>query len=76
MGRVDAEQVLELAPVDDQDPVEAFAPQRADPALGIGVGVRSPDWRSDDLDAFTTEDLVEAAAELPISIVPTWLWGL
>src|SRR6266536_333737 len=51
MRRVDAEHALELAPVDDQDPVEALAPQRADPALGIGVGVWGSDWRPDDREA-------------------------
>jgi hypothetical protein len=50
MGRVDAEHLLELAPVDDQDPVEALARQRADPALGIGVGVRDSDRRPDDVE--------------------------
>jgi hypothetical protein len=35
---VDSEDALELATVDDQDPVEALAPDRADEALGVGVG--------------------------------------
>src|SRR6266487_988407 len=69
MRRVDAEHALELAPVDDQDPVEALAPQRADPALGIGVGDWGSDWRPDDRDAFATEDLVEGAAELAVAVV-------
>jgi hypothetical protein len=34
MGGVNAEHVLKLAAVDDQDQVEALAPERADPALG------------------------------------------
>jgi hypothetical protein len=37
MVDVDAEHLLELAPPDDQDPVEAVAPDGADPALGERV---------------------------------------
>ena len=46
VGGVEAEHVLEVAAVDDQDPVEAFAAEGADPTLGIGfafgarIGVR------------------------------------
>ena len=40
VGGVDAEHVRELVAVDDQDPVEALAPEGADPALGIRVCVR------------------------------------
>src|SRR5918994_350552 len=76
MGRVDAEHVLELAAVDDQDPVEAFASRRADPALGVGIGVRGSDRRSDDRDAFATEDLVEAAAEFAVAVVKQEAEGL
>jgi hypothetical protein len=40
MGGVDAEHVLEVAAVHDQDPVEALATEGADPTLGAGVRVR------------------------------------
>jgi hypothetical protein len=43
MGGVDAQHLLEMAAVDNQDPVEALAAQGADPTLGIGVRV----WGSD-----------------------------
>src|SRR5215210_943090 len=59
-----------------RDPVEAFAPQRADPALGIGVGVRGSDRRPDDRDAFATEDLIEAAAEFAVAVVEQEAEGL
>ena len=37
---VDAEHLLELSPTDDQDPVEAVASYRADPALSERLGKR------------------------------------
>jgi hypothetical protein len=40
---VDAEDMGELAPPEDEEPVEAFAAHGADPALHVGVRV----WRSD-----------------------------
>src|SRR5947208_3776090 len=66
---VDAEDVLELAATEDQEPVEALPAHAADPAFGVGVRVRRLDRRSDDLDAFTAEDAVEGAAELRVPIV-------
>src|SRR2546425_10246238 len=54
---------------EDQDPIEAFAPQRSDEALGVRVGPRRPNRRSDDLDALASEDLVEHAGELCVAIV-------
>jgi hypothetical protein len=76
MGGVNAEHALELAAVDDQDPVEALAPERADPALGVGVGVWRSDRRADDRHAFAAEDLVEAAAELAVAVVEEEAEGL
>ena len=66
---VDAEHVVEVAAVEDQQPVEALAADAADPALGVGVRVRRPHRRADDRDAFAAEDVVEAAAELAVAIV-------
>jgi hypothetical protein len=66
---VAAEHVLELAAADDEDPVEAVGANRAHPALGEGVCVRSLNWRADHLDAFRPEDLVERAAELRVAIM-------
>jgi len=48
---VDAEDVLELAATEDQEPVDALPAHAADPAFGVGVRVRRLDGRSDDLDA-------------------------
>jgi hypothetical protein len=58
MGGVDAEHLLEAA-VDDQDPVEAFAAEGGDPALGVRIRIRSSDGRPDDPHAVAAEDLVE-----------------
>ena len=54
-----AQDALELAPAQDQQPVEALLAQRADEALGVRVGVRRPERRPDDLDPLGPEDLVE-----------------
>jgi hypothetical protein len=64
MGGVDVEHMLELAAVDDQDPVEALSPECADPTLGVRVRVRRLERRSDDLHSLAADDLVEGAAEL------------
>ena len=42
MVDIDAEQLLKLSPTDDHDPVEAVAPDGADPALGERVCLRRP----------------------------------
>ena len=39
VGGVEADHVLEVAAVDDQDPVQALAAEGADPTLGVGVRV-------------------------------------
>ncbi len=66
---VDTEHVPELSPADDQDQVEAVAPDCADPPLGERVRLRGPERCADDLEAFVSEDRVEAAAELAVAIV-------
>jgi hypothetical protein len=66
---VDAEHLLEVSPADDQDPVEAFAADGADPALGERVRLRGAKRRADDLDALASENLVEDFAELAVAIV-------
>src|SRR5512132_713212 len=66
---VDPKHVLELSLADDQDPVEAVAPDRPDPALGERVRSRRAKRRADDLDCLASEDLVEGAAELAVAVV-------
>jgi hypothetical protein len=69
VARVDAEDVLELAAADDQQPVEALAANAADPALDVGVRVRRPNRRPHDPDTFAGEDRIERRGELGISVV-------
>jgi hypothetical protein len=46
MDRVAAEYVLEVAATDDQQPVEKLGADRADEALGVGVGLWVRGWAS------------------------------
>jgi hypothetical protein len=65
---VDTEHLLKLSPTDAQDP-EAIASDSADPALGEYVRLRCANRRSEDLDAFASEHVIEDGAELAVSIV-------
>ena len=58
----------EVAAAEDEDPVEALAADRSDPALGVGPRLRRADGSLDDADSFRTEDLVEVAGELTLAI--------
>src|SRR5664280_1570010 len=44
---VGPERLVEMPPTEDERPVEALGPHRLDHALGVRVGVRGPDRRSD-----------------------------
>jgi hypothetical protein len=66
---IDAEDALELPAAGDQEPVEAVAADGADPAFGERVRPRRPKRGADDLDALASEDVVEGAAELAVTIV-------
>jgi hypothetical protein len=66
---VDAEDVLELAAAEDQEPVEALPPDASDPAFRVRARVRCLDRRPDDLDALAAEDAVDGAAELRVAVV-------
>src|SRR3954452_7361204 len=75
MVDVDAEDVLELAAAEDQQPVEAFATYGADPALDVHVRVRRLDGRTDDLDSIARKESVECRRELRVAIIdqePHW----
>jgi hypothetical protein len=52
----------------DQEMVEAFAAQRADPALGDRVGPRRLDWGAEDADAGASEDRVDGGGELAVPV--------
>ena len=66
---VDAEDVLELATADDQQPVEALAADAADPALHVSVRIRRPDRCADDLDLRARNERVERTWELGVAVV-------
>ena len=59
---------FELALVPDESAVEEFAADRADPALGEGVGHRCADGCLEDLEALGSKDLVEGVDELAASV--------
>jgi len=63
----DPEHALEMAPILDQQPVEAFGADGADEALRDRVRLRCADGCSDDLDALACEDGVEVARELAVA---------
>src|SRR5664280_128668 len=59
---------IEVPPTEDERPVEALGPDRLDYALGVRVGVRSPDRRADHPGTFRANDLVEPSAELRVPV--------
>jgi hypothetical protein len=65
---VDAQDALEVAAVEDEQPVEAFAAGGSDEALGDGVCLRRPRWRLDDADASAAARLVERAGVLAVAV--------
>jgi hypothetical protein len=59
--------MLEMAPVEDQQPVEAFRADGSNEPLGDRVRLRCAHRRRDDPDAVAAEDLVEGAAVLRVA---------
>ena len=55
---VDAQDAVELALSDDQQPVQAFGPCGPHEAFAVRVGLRRAKRRLDNVDAFRAEDLV------------------
>jgi hypothetical protein len=66
---VDAENELELAAADDQQPVETLAANAADPAVHLRVRVRRSHRRTNDLDAASRHECVERAWEVRVAVV-------
>jgi hypothetical protein len=58
MTGVDPKHVLELAPAEDEQAVEALATHAADPTLGVGVRVRRLHGCADHSDSFALEDVI------------------
>jgi len=61
---VDAQHALELSSARDQQPIEAVAADRADPAFGEGVRVGCPIRGADDLDALAPKTSSKARLNL------------
>jgi hypothetical protein len=59
------EDLLEMAPTEDEDSIEALWADGSDETLGEGVRSRRWNRRFDDSDAICAEDFVEAGGELP-----------
>ena len=59
---------FELASVPDERAVEELTTKRPDPTLGERVRDRGPDRGLEDLEAFGSEDLVEAVDELATAV--------
>src|SRR6266540_4325870 len=68
VGDVLAQHRLELPARHDQDPVETFAPDAADPALGMRFRPWRRDRRPDRPEPFRTEDLVESGREFLVAV--------
>jgi hypothetical protein len=58
-----------MASAEDHQAIEALGPNRADPSLGVSVGLRRPPGRADDLDPLGLEHLVEGRPEALVAIV-------
>src|SRR5262249_39852230 len=68
VGDVLAQHRLKLPARHDQDPVETFATDAADPALGMRFRTRRRDRRPDRPEPFRTEDLVESGREFLMTL--------
>jgi hypothetical protein len=63
-----AQDPFEVALAGDEQPVQAFAPDGADPALGVGPGARCAEGRADHAHALGAEQVVERAGELDVAV--------
>ena len=59
MANVDPEDALEVAPGEDEAPVQAFRPHGSDPALAESIGTRRPDRGAYHLQALGRKHLIE-----------------
>ncbi len=64
----DAKHAFQMAPIQNQKPVETLAADGADEAFGDRVRLRRSHRCLDDPDAFAGEDRVEAARELAVAV--------
>jgi len=62
------DEAFELMLVPDDCLVQQFTTQRTDPAFSERVSDWGPHWGLEDLEAFSSEDLVKAVDELATSV--------
>ena len=60
--------LLEMAPSEDEEPIRALSPDGSHESLGECVRPRGLNWSLDDSDALCSEHLIEAGGELRISV--------
>ena len=68
VDRISGHDAFQMPATEDQQPVETFASQPADPALGVRPCPRGSHRRLNHPDPLGAEDLVEAAPELAVAI--------
>jgi hypothetical protein len=65
-----------MSRIDDEKMIQAFFPDRADPAFGEGVCIGSPDRSVDDLQAFRLENSIKCLAETAVIVMDQEPQGL
>jgi hypothetical protein len=65
---LDPQELRQMTATNDQQPVQALGAHRPNPALGVGVRVGCLHRRQQHLGTRRTEHVVEAAAELRVTI--------
>jgi hypothetical protein len=68
VANIATQQPQQMAPPEQQRPVQTVRPFSLDPALGVGIRLRRPDRRSEDLPTLATEHVVEGTSELGIVV--------
>lgn len=65
---IDSQHAFEVAAVADQQPVQAFGPDGANPAFGVGVRLRRPHRGADHSDPVRGKDVIEGGGELRVAV--------
>ncbi len=65
---IGAKDPLQLAPIHDQEVVEALSSDHSHEPLGVGIGIRRPKWCPENLSACASEDVVEAGDIFGVSV--------
>ncbi len=65
---INTKDVFEVAPVEDQEPVETLRADRSHEAFRDRVRLWRAHWRLDDPDALASEDVVERAGVLAVPV--------